>query len=168
MYFVDFKKCKITDRIAGQHASIDWKQISIKICISCLSLSFAFQGMFVGGNIEITWNGTLEGHGLWIQVTEQNKFSSEYSVISHIWKHKIMYKTIILLVFLLPLLYGYETYFLSQREHRFGMLRRLLGPKTEVVRGGWQKLHSENSHILCCLSYIISVISARRLGGWGK
>jgi hypothetical protein len=23
MYFVDFKKCKITDRIAGQHASID-------------------------------------------------------------------------------------------------------------------------------------------------
>lgn len=81
----------------------------IKICISCLSLSFAFQGIFVSDNVEITWNGTLEGHGLGIPVTEQNKFSSEYSVISHTWKHKIIYRTIILLVFLSPLLYGYES-----------------------------------------------------------
>lgn len=80
----------------------------IKICISCLWLSFAFQGMFVDDNIDITWNGTLEGHGLCIQVREQNKFSSEYSVISHIWKHTIIYKTINLL-FSSSFLDGYET-----------------------------------------------------------
>jgi hypothetical protein len=70
---------------------------------------FTFQSTFVGGNIEITWNGTLEVHGLRIQVIEQNKFSSEYSVISPILKHNMIYKTMVLLVFLLPLLYDYET-----------------------------------------------------------
>jgi hypothetical protein len=55
------------------------------------------------------------------------------------------YRTIILPV----VLYVCETWYLTLREgHRFRMfknrvLRRIVGPKRELVTGGWRKLYNE-------------------------
>jgi hypothetical protein len=60
-----------------------------------------------------------------------------------------IYKTIILPV----ILYGCETWSLTLREeHRLSVVEnkvvRILGPKTDKVRGEWRKLHNEELHDL--------------------
>jgi hypothetical protein len=54
-----------------------------------------------------------------------------------------IYKTIILPV----VLYGCETCSLRREEHKLRVfenrvLRRIFGPKRDVVTGGWRKLHN--------------------------
>jgi hypothetical protein len=89
-----------------------------------------------------------------------------------------IYKTIILPV----VLYGCETWSLILREeHRLGVfenrvLRRIIGPKTGEVTGGWRKLHNEELHNLYSSSSIIMMIKSSwvrwaehvaRMGGRG-
>jgi hypothetical protein len=65
-------------------------------------------------------------------------------------------KTIILPV----VLYGCETWSLTLREeHRLRvsenrLLRRILGPKRDEVRGEWRKLHNEKFKVLYLHTYI--------------
>jgi hypothetical protein len=44
------------------------------------------------------------------------------------------------------------------------MLRRMFGPKSESVIGGWRKVHSEGLHSLCTSPDIISVIKEAEMG----
>jgi hypothetical protein len=77
-----------------------------------------------------------------------------------------IYKTIIL-----PLvLYVCETLSLTVRdEHRLRVyenrvLRRIFGPKSDEVTGGWRTLHNEEQmHGLYSLPSIVRVIKARRI-----
>jgi hypothetical protein len=70
-----------------------------------------------------------------------------------------VYKTIILSV----VLYGCETWFhtLSVIENR--VLRRMFGPKKEVVMGGCSKVLNEELHNLHSLPYIARIIISRRM-----
>jgi hypothetical protein len=43
------------------------------------------------------------------------------------------------------------------------VLRRIFGPKTDEVTGGWRKLHNEELHGLYSSPSIIRVIKARRM-----
>jgi hypothetical protein len=76
-----------------------------------------------------------------------------------------IYKTI----FFPVVLYGCETLYLTLREeHRLRLfesrvLRRIFGPKTDEVTGGWRKLHNEEPHGLYSSPSIISAIKARRM-----
>jgi hypothetical protein len=76
-----------------------------------------------------------------------------------------IYKTIILPV----VFYGCETLFLTLREeHRLRVfenrvLRRIFGPKSDEVTGGWRKLHNEELHGLYSSPSIVRVIKARRM-----
>jgi hypothetical protein len=71
-----------------------------------------------------------------------------------------IYKTIILNV----VLYGCETWYLTLREeHRLrvfenGVLRRICGPKRDVVTGDWRKLHNEEVHNLYSAPSIIRMV----------
>jgi hypothetical protein len=68
-----------------------------------------------------------------------------------------IYRTIILTV----VLYGCETWSLTLREERRlrvfenKVLRRILGPKRDEVKGEWRKLHNEELHNLYSLQNII-------------
>jgi hypothetical protein len=44
------------------------------------------------------------------------------------------------------------------------MLRRIFGPKTDEVTGGWRKLHNEELCNLCLSTSIIRMIKSRRMG----
>jgi hypothetical protein len=76
-----------------------------------------------------------------------------------------IYKTIILPV----VLYGCETWCLTLREeHRLGelenkVLRRIFGPKRDVVTGELRKLHNEELHDLYSSSSIIIIIKTMRM-----
>jgi hypothetical protein len=76
-----------------------------------------------------------------------------------------IYKTIILPV----VLYGCETWSLTLREeHRLRVfenrvLRRIFGPKRDLVTGGWRKLHNEELHGLYSSPSIVRVIKARNM-----
>jgi hypothetical protein len=44
------------------------------------------------------------------------------------------------------------------------MPRRIFGPMGDEIKGVWGKLHNEELHNLyCCSSYIIRMITSRRL-----
>jgi hypothetical protein len=43
------------------------------------------------------------------------------------------------------------------------VLRRILGPKMDVVIGGWRKLHNEELHNLYSSPSIIRIIKSRRM-----
>ena len=43
------------------------------------------------------------------------------------------------------------------------MLRRIFGPKRDVVTGEWRKLHNEELNDLYCLPNIVRVIKSRRM-----
>jgi hypothetical protein len=43
------------------------------------------------------------------------------------------------------------------------LLRRILGPKTDEVLGGWKKLHNEELHSLYSSPSIIRMIKSRRM-----
>jgi hypothetical protein len=66
-------------------------------------------------------------------------------------------------------LFGLKTWSLPLREeHRLrvfenGVVRRLLEPKREEVKGGWRKLHGEEIHNLYSSSDIIRVIKSRSM-----
>jgi hypothetical protein len=66
-------------------------------------------------------------------------------------------------------LYGCETLSLTLREeHRLRVfenrvLRRIFGPKTDEVTGGWRKLHNEELHGLYSSPSIVRVIKVRRM-----
>jgi hypothetical protein len=66
-------------------------------------------------------------------------------------------------------LYGCETWFLTLREkHKLRVfenkvLRRIFGPKSDGVTGGWRKLHNEELHNLYSLPSIIRIIKSRRM-----
>jgi hypothetical protein len=64
-------------------------------------------------------------------------------------------------------LYEYETSSLTLREvHRVfenGVLRSILGPKTDEVMGGRRKLHNEELNNLYSLPSIIRMIKSRRM-----
>jgi hypothetical protein len=47
--------------------------------------------------------------------------------------------------------------------HRLRVLRRILEPKTEVVVGGWRRLHNEELHKLYASPNIIRVIKSGRM-----
>jgi hypothetical protein len=76
-----------------------------------------------------------------------------------------IYKTITLPV----VLYGCETWSLTIREeHKLRVfdnmvLRRIFGPKTDGVTGGWRKLHNEELHDLYSSPSIIRIIKSRRM-----
>jgi hypothetical protein len=76
-----------------------------------------------------------------------------------------IYKTIILPV----ILYGCETWFLTLREeHRLKVfenkvLRRIFGPKSNEVTGGWRKLHNEELRDFYSSPSIIRIIKSRRM-----
>jgi hypothetical protein len=66
-------------------------------------------------------------------------------------------------------LYGCETWSLTLREEH-GMrvfesrvLRRIFGPKTAEVTGGWRKLHNEELHNLCPSPSIIRMSKSRKM-----
>jgi hypothetical protein len=44
-----------------------------------------------------------------------------------------------------------------------GVLRRILGPKTDEVTGGWRKLHNEELYNLYSSPIIIRMIKSRRM-----
>jgi hypothetical protein len=44
------------------------------------------------------------------------------------------------------------------------VLRRILGPMSDVVAGGWSTLHKEDIHNLYSLPSIIRMIKSRRMG----
>jgi hypothetical protein len=55
-----------------------------------------------------------------------------------------------------------------REEHKLkvfenSVLRRIFGPKTDEVAGGWRKLHNEELHGLYSSPSIVSVIKARRM-----
>jgi hypothetical protein len=76
-----------------------------------------------------------------------------------------MYKTIILPV----VLYGCETWSPTLREeHRLRVfenrvLRRIFGPKRDVVTGEWRKLHNEKLRDFYSSPIIIGIIKSRRM-----
>jgi hypothetical protein len=43
------------------------------------------------------------------------------------------------------------------------VLRRIFGPKTDEVTGGWRKMHNEELHGLYSSPSIVRVIKARRM-----
>jgi hypothetical protein len=87
-----------------------------------------------------------------------------YRLLSKNIKIRI-YKTIILPV----VLYGCETWSLILREeHRLRVfenrvLRRLFGPKRDIVTGDWRKLHNEELHNLYSSPDIIRIIKSKRM-----
>jgi hypothetical protein len=66
-------------------------------------------------------------------------------------------------------LYGCEICSLTLREeHKLGVfvnrvLRRIFGPKRELVMGEWRKLHNEDLHNLYSSPIIIRIIKSRRI-----
>jgi len=92
----------------------------------------------------------------------QNLLSS--SLLSKNLNIKI-YRTIILSV----VLYGCETWSLTLREERGLMLvenrvlRRIFGPKRDVVTGEWRKQHNGELNDLYSSSNIVRVIKSRSL-----
>jgi hypothetical protein len=66
-------------------------------------------------------------------------------------------------------LYGCETWSLTLRkEHRLRVfenrvLRRIFGPKRDVVTGEWRKLHNEDLHNLYSSPDIIRQVKSRRM-----
>jgi hypothetical protein len=72
-------------------------------------------------------------------------------------------------MFLPVVLYGCETWSLTVREEHklreFGnrVLRRIFGPKTDGVMGGWRKLYNEDLHNLYSSPSIIRIIKSRRM-----
>jgi hypothetical protein len=68
-------------------------------------------------------------------------------------------------------LYGCETWSLTLREeHRLRVfenrvLRRIFGPKRDVVTGEWRKLHNEELCDLYSSSSIIRISKSRRRDG---
>jgi hypothetical protein len=82
-----------------------------------------------------------------------------------------IYKTIIQLLDL----YGCETWSVTLREEcrlrvfKNMVLRRVLfEPKRDEVTGGWQKLHSEEHHVLYSFPNIIRQIKSRRMRWVGR
>ena len=67
------------------------------------------------------------------------------------------------------LLYGCETWSLTLREeHRLWVfenrvLRRIFGPKRDVVRGEWRKLRNEELNDLYSSSNTVQLIKSRRM-----
>jgi hypothetical protein len=53
---------------------------------------------------------------------------------------------------------GFEIKFAGNRTPK-----RVLGPKTEKITGGWKELHNEEFHNSNSSSHIIRVIRSRRL-----
>jgi hypothetical protein len=66
-------------------------------------------------------------------------------------------------------LYGCETWSLTlKEEHRLRVfenrvLRRIFGPKRDVVTGDWRKLHNEELHNLYSSPNIIRMVRSRRM-----
>jgi hypothetical protein len=86
-------------------------------------------------------------------------YHSVQNLLSNSVKIRI-HKTIILAV----VLHGCENWFLTLREeHRLRVfenrvLRRIFGPKSNEVTGGWRKLHNEELHNLYSSPSIIRMI----------
>jgi hypothetical protein len=80
-----------------------------------------------------------------------------------------IYKTI----FLSVVLYECETWSLTVREeHKLKVfenkvLRRIFGPKSDGVTGGWRKLLNEEHHNLYSSPSIIRIIKSRRMSWVG-
>jgi hypothetical protein len=60
-----------------------------------------------------------------------------------------------------------------REEHRLKVsedrvLRKIFGPETEEVEGGWRRLHNKELHNLYTLSNIIRVIKSRRMRWAGQ
>jgi hypothetical protein len=71
-------------------------------------------------------------------------------------------------IILSAVLYGCETWSLTlMEEHTEGVRkrvsRRILGPKRDVVIGGWSKLHYEELHNLYSSRNIFRMIKSRRM-----
>jgi len=66
-------------------------------------------------------------------------------------------------------LYGFETWSLTLREERRlrvfenRVLRKVFGPKRDVVTGEWRKLHNEELNDLYSLPNIVRVVKSRRM-----
>jgi hypothetical protein len=59
-----------------------------------------------------------------------------------------------------------------REEHRLRvfenrMLRRILGQKSDELKGGWGKLHNKELHRLYCSPSIIRLMKSRRIGWVG-
>ena len=76
-----------------------------------------------------------------------------------------IYRTIILSV----VLYGYETWSLKLWEERKltvfenKVFRKIFGPRRDVVKGDWRRLHNEGLNDLYCSPNIVRVIKWRRM-----
>jgi hypothetical protein len=65
-------------------------------------------------------------------------------------------------------MYGYVTWFLTLQEEytlvlENRLVRRLFGPKRNVVMGGWRKLHNDELRVLYSLPSIIKIIKSRTM-----
>jgi hypothetical protein len=71
-----------------------------------------------------------------------------------------------MLISLIVVLYGCETWSLTLREeHRVfenRVLRRIFGPERDEVTGRWRKLHNEELHDLYSSPGVIRMIKSRR------
>jgi hypothetical protein len=70
-----------------------------------------------------------------------------------------IYRTIILPV----VFYGCETRSLTVKEEHRLKVRKIFGPKSEEMAGGWRRLHNEELHNLQTSPNIIRVIKSRRM-----
>jgi hypothetical protein len=69
--------------------------------------------------------------------------------------------------------YGCETWSLTvKEEHKLRVfenrvLRRIFGPKRDVVTGGWRKLHNKELRELYSSPSILRIVESRRMRGVG-
>jgi hypothetical protein len=71
-------------------------------------------------------------------------------------------------------LYGCESWSLTLREEcrlrvfENRVLRRIFGPKRDVVTGEWRRLHNKELYALYSSPNIIRVIKSRKMGWTGR
>jgi hypothetical protein len=76
---------------------------------------------------------------------------------------------IIYLVILHVVLYGCQTWSLTQRSelrlrvYENVVLRGIFGPKREELAGGWRRLYNDELHNFCASSNVIRVIKLMRM-----
>jgi hypothetical protein len=58
-------------------------------------------------------------------------------------------------------LYEFETWSLTLREHRLRALRRIFEHKSDEVTGEWKKLHIDELNDLYCSLDIVRVITGK-------
>jgi hypothetical protein len=120
---------------------------------------------------KLKYLGTTLTDQNWIQdeiKSTLNSGNASYHGVKNLLSSRLLSKSVKIkinkIIILLVVLYGCETWSLTSREqHRLmvfenRVLRRISGPKTDEVTGGWRKLNDEELHGLHSSANIIRVI----------